>query len=240
MRMLAPVGLLLRILAGALVLIVGLLLVFVLVALFGGRGTFPAPPRADAAIARHMPDFRYREAWEIGTDATPAQVYTAFRTTDWRNAPELRALLMARDLPARIRSGLGLGEWSARPLTLDSLIAARRLTLLEDRPGEGMVLGTVGRPWSLEETYTRVTPSGFSRFAEPNYAKAALSLEAVPRTGGGTRFIVEWRAQPTDETAARNLSRYWFFAGQPFRLMARMGLPWVVARAAEGSSAPVY
>jgi hypothetical protein len=233
MRMLAPVGLLLRILAGGLVLAVGLLGVLVLVVLFGGRGTYPAPPRTDAAIARHMPDFRYREAWEIGSDAQPAQVYAAFRSADWRDAPELRALLMAKELPARIQSGLGLGEWRARPLTLDSMIASRRLILLEDRPGEGLVLGTVARPWSLEENYTWVTPSGFSRFAEPNFAKAAVSIEAVPRTGGGTRLIVEWRAQPTDETAARNLSRFWFFAEQPLRMMARMGLPRVV-RAAEG------
>ena len=50
----------------------------------------------------------------------------------------------------------------------------------------------------------------------------------------GDEIIVEWRALPTDETAARNLSRFWFFAGQPMRMLARMGLPWVARAAEEG------
>ena len=239
MRFLAPFATAVKVLSVLLILLVGAVLVFVGVAVFGGRGTFPAPSRADAAITRHMPEFRYREAWEVGIDASPADVYAAFRRADWRRSRELRPLLALAEVPGRTAAVLTRSGWPDRRVTLDGLILNRRLTVLEDSHGKHLVVGTVVPMRDDLPDPRPVSPGSFASFEEPGYAKAVWSLEAVPRNGGGTRLVVEWRVRPTDAAAARRLGRVWFVAGPAMRTAARMSLP-RVARFVDEPGEPVH
>ena len=212
------------------VLAIGLaLFVFVLATLsmaFEGRTTFPAPMRSDAAIAKYLPQYRYRQAYEVGVDAPPEQVYRALRTMDLRRIPAMRVMLELRDAPSLLSSLAGRSEYS-RPfwVTLDSLKERGGWQVLEETPGSTLVLGAITRPWEPGAPRPPFTSDSFGRFGGSDYVKMAVSFDALPRTGGGTRLTVEWRLLPTDGVAMRKLSRYWLLASPFVRLTAKTGLP---------------
>jgi hypothetical protein len=216
-------GLRLVLSAVALLLVGGVLAV--LLVTFEGRSTFPAPMRDDAAIARHMPDYRYRDAYEVGTDAEPAQLYALLRSTDLRRIPALRLYLEARDAPDRVAALFGRSFHRPLAVTVDTLATSQGFTLLEERPGQSLVLGYIGRPWDTGAPRPPFTSETFGRLAAPGYIKSAWSLEVVPRSGGGSRLIVEWRSIPTDVQAMRSFGRYWLVARPFTQLVAKTGLP---------------
>lgn len=221
-----------RLIAGVIGLALFVFLLAVLVVAFEGRSTFPAPLRADAAAAPYMPEFRYRDAYEVGVDAPPERVYEAMRTADLREIPALRVMLEARGAPALLNSLLRSTEYH-RParVTLDTLRAMRGYTVLVDTPGRSIVLGKIDRPWDGGAPRPPFTPESFGRFNGAGYVKTVVSLEAVPRAGGGTRLTVEWRMAPTDADAMRRMGRYWI-AARPFaQLAAKTGLPRIGADA---------
>jgi hypothetical protein len=75
--------------------------------------------------------------------------------------------------------------------------------LLADEPGE-LVLGAVGRFWTLDGSIERVPRGEFADFAEPGYAKAAVNFVA-----DGAVLSTETRVRATDEAAREGFSRYW-------------------------------
>lgn len=215
-----------RLVAGGLAILLFVFLLAILMVAFEGRSTFPAPLRADAPIAAHMPEFRYRGAYEVGVEASPEQVYETLRTADLRSIPALRVMLEARAAPRMLRSLVGSGEYR-RPtrVTLDTLGERRGYRILDEVPGRTVVLGTIGRPWDAAAPRPPFTPASFTRFGGPGYVKTAVSFETLPRTGGGTRLTVEWRMLPTDVDAMRRLGRYWMVARPFAQLAAKTGLP---------------
>jgi len=219
-------GLRLALSALALLLVGGVLAV--LLVTFEGRSTFPAPLRDDAAIARHMPDYRYRDAYEVGTDAEPAQVYAQLRAADLRSIPALRLYLEARDAPARTAALFGRSFHRPVAVTVDTMAATNGFSVLEENAGQSLVLGYVGRPWDANAPRPPFTSATFGRLATPGYIKSAWSFEVVPRSGGGSRLIVEWRSIPTDVQAMRRFGRYWLVARPFTQLVAKTGLPLII------------
>jgi hypothetical protein len=219
------------VLSAVVLLLVGGVLAVLLVT-FEGRSTFPAPLRDDAAIARHMPDYRHREAYEVGTDAEPAQVYAMLRTADLRRIPALRLYLEAKDAPGRVAALFGRAFHRPTAVTLDTLAALTGFTLLEERPGQSVVLGYIGQPWHPGAPRPPFTTETFTRLATPGYIRSTWSFEVVPRSGGGSRLIIEWRTDPTDVQAMREFGRYWLVARPFTQLMAKTGLPLIT----EGSA----
>ena len=74
------------------------------------------------------------------------------------------------------------------------------------------VLGQVARYWTprpVAGPASSRTPEGFARFAEPGWAKAALSLQLTPLPGGRTLLAAETRVLATDPAARRAFARYW-------------------------------
>lgn len=217
-------------------LVIGLaLFVLVLAVLsmaFEGRTTFPAPMRSEAAIARYLPDYQYRQAYEVGVDAPPERVFEVLRTTDVRRVPALRVVLELQDAPALLASLAGRSEYR-RPLwvTLDSIRERNGWQVLEETPGSTIVLGAITRPWDPGAPRPPFTSESFGRFGGSDYVKMAVSFDALPRTGGGTRLTVEWRLLPTDGLAQRKLGRYWILARPFVRLTAKTGLPRIRAQA---------
>ena len=78
---------------------------------------------------------------------------------------------------------------------------------LGERLAEELVVGAIGRFWSLTGNRPRPTDD-FSAFSEPGYAKAAMNFTVRPE-GAGSRITTETRVVGTDADAKRKFRRYW-------------------------------
>ncbi len=121
----------------------------------------------------------------------------------------LRRLDFAR--PLSVRALFALRGLSWRRLTLDDAVRVG-FVLLADEPGVELVLGAIARPWQRRGADVRVAPGEFAAFAEPGYAKLALSFRATP-VRGVTHLSTETRVRCTDAESRAAFLRYWRVVG---------------------------
>jgi hypothetical protein len=142
-------------------------------------------------------DFSTRHAVAVAVD--PVRADRALREVTFKEVPLVRALLVARGL------GLRRGE--------DTVLGAMvpRATVLEDVPGEGVVLTLSGQFWRLR-----------GRGPEAP-ATAVIDFRAVPGS-----LATETRVHVPDPVSRRKFGRYWRVV-RPFSGLIRM----VVLRAAK-------
>jgi hypothetical protein len=86
--------------------------------------------------------------------------------------------------------------------------------VLRNEPGDELVLGLIGRFWTLRGDLVDFDPEFFRSFNETGYAKATWSFRVI-RTGAGTTLTTSTRVQCLDQTSKRNFMRYWRVVG-PF------------------------
>jgi hypothetical protein len=142
-------------------------------------------------------DFSTRHAVAVAVD--PARADRALREVTFKEVPLVRALLVAR----------GLGLRSAKDTVLGAMVP--RATVLEDVPGEGVVLTLSGQFWRLR-----------GRGPEAP-ATAVIDFRALPGS-----LATETRVHVPDPVSRRKFGRYWRFV-RPFSGLIRM----VVLRAAK-------
>ena len=142
-------------------------------------------------------DFSTRHAVAVAVD--PARADRALREVTFKEVPLVRALLVAR----------GLGLRSAEDTVLGAMVP--RATVLEDVPGEGVVLTLSGQFWRLR-----------GRGPEAP-ATAVIDFRALPGS-----LATETRVHVPDQVSRRKFGRYWRIV-RPFSGLIRM----VVLRAAK-------
>ncbi|HEX5829804.1 MAG TPA: hypothetical protein VFY16_02410 [Gemmatimonadaceae bacterium] len=162
-------------------------------------------------IDRYLPGFEFTEVQEIEVDAPPAVTYAAIRETDLRD-PVIDALFAVRELPNRIVRRMR-GE--APPRAPASLtfgdVATRDMgwLLLGEEPGSEFVVGSIGQFWRRDYGWHPVAAEEFAGFAEPGYAKLAVSFRVRSTEAGGTVLRYEARTATTDDVARTRFRRYW-------------------------------
>jgi len=97
----------------------------------------------------YLPEFDVRTSYTTRITASPARVYASLWTANFDHWGVTRALYAVRTLPsflARPRETWRRfhDELFRKPFTLDAMLS-EGFVLLEERPGEELVLGTVGR-----------------------------------------------------------------------------------------------
>ena len=147
-----------------------------------------------------LPSYEFAERHTIAIDADAAGADRAVREVTFKEVPAVRALLLAR----------GLGAGSAGDTVLGAM--RRRATVLDDVPGEGIVLSLSGRFW-------RVRGSGGD---EP----AATAVVDFRAAGGG--LTTETRVHVPDPGSRRKFACYWRVI-RPFSGLTRI----LVLRAAK-------
>ena len=147
-----------------------------------------------------MPSYEFVERHAISVAADAERADRAVREVRFRDVPMLRALLLAR--------GLGVGPGDDRVLAA----MARRATVLEDVPGEGIVLSLRGQFWRAR-----------GRGGDDPPAVAVVDFRAAPG-----RLTTETRVHVADPVSRRKFSRYWRVI-RPFSGLTRM----LVLRAAK-------
>jgi hypothetical protein len=156
------------------------------------------------SLDAYLPSYEFSTRHELSVDAPPELADRAIRTVTYREVPLVRALLFPR----------GLGLRRAEERVLPNIVP--RGQVLEDVPGEGMVVALTGHFW-------RATGRGRSEAA-----RAVVDFRALPG-----RLSTETRVRVPD-SSRREFERYWRIV-RPFSGMIRKDLLRAAKRRAEAT-----
>jgi hypothetical protein len=152
------------------------------------------------------------------------RAFRAARDLDVLRHPLARALVAARALP--------LGGTGPPTLRISDLTGPTYgWSVLGERPGTELVLGTVARPWRVTAPPPAqpATPDEFAAFTAPGHVKIVLAVRAVSQGPAASVLTVETRVVATDAASARRFRRYWRFIG-PFSELIRRTAIGMLAR----------
>ncbi len=186
------------------------------------RDHLEAEGHAASLLDRYLPEFDVRERHSRVLYADVDAVQAAVGQTDLTGIPVVRALLVLRALPGRLRARLG-GRATpvSPPFTLADMPRAG-WTALAEGPEE-VVFGTLTRPWRLgNEAPLVVDRESFAAFSRPGYAKIAFSIRADPDGPHRTRVTTETRVATTDPRSRRRFAAYWVVVGPLSALIRRL------------------
>lgn len=180
-----------------------------------------------------LPTYDVTEIQRVHVEAPPDVTWGAIRETDLRS-PVLAALFALRELPNRISRRMHGEPPPPQPerITFGN-IATPDLGFfpLDELPGEEFVVGSVGRFWERDYGWHRIPPEQFTAFAEPGFAKLAISFSVHPAEGGCV-LRYEARTATTDEESRRRFRHYWYLIHPGVALVMRSAVR-RIAREAE-------
>ncbi len=176
----------------------------------------------DWLIDQLLPGCDFRSRYTRRIAAEPAQVWAALHAVSYRELPVTRVLMAVRT---------GGGARLHGPVTESSLLRV----LAQDETRE-IVAGAVGKFWRPRPVAgppsTR-TAEGFAAFAEPGWAKGAMSFQLSPVPGGQTLLAAETRVRVTSAAARRAFAPYWLLIRAGGAGFIRLEMLGAVARRAE-------
>ena len=184
----------------------------------------------------YLPEFDVRTSYATRIAASPARVYASLWTANFDYWGVTRALYAVRTLPSfparprdtwrRLRD-----ELFRKRFTLDAMLS-EGFALLEERPGEELVVGTVGRFWRARGELRATSPDRFRAPAPSGTAKAAWNFEVGIRADGATELRTETRVLCADVATRRQFRSYWTLI-RPFSGLIRQEMLAAVRSAAE-------
>jgi hypothetical protein len=186
----------------------------------------------------YLPQFDVRTSYAARIAASPARVYASLWTANFDHWGVTRALYAVRTLPsfpARPRETWRRfrGELFRKRFTLDAMLL-EGFALLEERPSEELVLGTVGRFWRARGELCATSPVQFRAPTPSGTAKAAWNFEVRIRADGATELRTETRVLCADAATRRRFRAYWMLI-RPFSGLIRQEILAAVRSAAESS-----
>jgi hypothetical protein len=180
-----------------------------------------------------LPSFDESEFHTRSVPAAPPAVEIALREL---TASDLRLtgfLMGVRTLPALLTGGRRRRSRDGGPL-LDGVLSMG-FVLLDERPGEQIVLGVAGRPWRPrgDGLDTLDGPAAFRSYDRPGSVRCAWDFVLEPSASGGdgTLLATETRIAGTDAAGTRTFRRYWRLV-QPGSALIRRDMLRAVARRA--------
>ena len=168
-------------------------------------------------IDKFLPEYDFCETHGILIQAKPADIYRVANEIDFSDSLIIRWLFRLRGM-------------SAENLTLRGLRKFRFETLGETLNKE-MVLGLVGRFWTIGGGLKKIDAESFKRFDTTGYAKAVWNF-SLDADGSNTRLTTETRIKCLDAESRRRFGRYWMFI-RPFSGLIRMEILKAIKRSAE-------
>jgi hypothetical protein len=180
-------------------------------------------------IDDYLPEYHAREYHETTVHAAGTRVYAALRTADFGESLIVHTLLGLRGLPALFAGPHGLSGRAGsgarlRSLTLDA-VCRGRFHLLAEEPGRELLIGLVGRFWTLSGGLTATDAERFRQSLPTGTAKAAWNFTVEEISPGRARLATETRVFCSDGASRRAFRCYWMvirpFSGLIRRLMLR-------------------
>ncbi len=154
-----------------------------------------------------LPAYEFSERHGIGIDAPAERIDRALRAVSLADIPVARALWWVRRL----------GRRTGDPTT--PFVTAFPGVVLEDAPGEGIVLGLTGQFWRLRGNLDPPGPStadDFLAYSRPDVCKAVIDLRVGPSS-----LSTETRVRVADPAARQKFRRYWLVI-RPFSGLIRI------------------
>jgi hypothetical protein len=168
-------------------------------------------------IDKFLPIYDFvAKQYSIEIDAPIDAVYPVVRKLDMREAYLTRSLLFFRSIPALLRGRPAIG------LTMDDLDKMGFFLLAEDPPRE-LLVGFVGRIWTLTGDLQAVEPARFCDYDTPGYVKGVINFALTPLGDGRTRLTTVSRVQGLCEESLRKARQYWLFI-RPVSGAVRIGM----------------
>ena len=178
-----------------------------------------------------LPTYDACEYHDTMVGAPVARVYPALRMADFGASSIIRGLFLLRGLSMLLQQNASPQQH--RQLTLDGFLRSG-FVLLGERQEQELLLGLVGRFWTLRGGILHVPPGQFPDFAASGYAKAVWNFSLVPDTTGRVRLATETRVLCTDEVSRKRFRRYWTMI-RPWSGLIRREMLRTIKRAAEQS-----
>lgn len=143
--------------------------------------------------------------------APPERVYAALMATDFSRPLVVRALMGFRLAPAFLQSPRS--TWRRFHRGSGSRASLRDLEpsdfqLLEELSPQEIVLGIIGRFWTLQPTTIRLPRELFRDPLAPGLAQAAWNFQVRP-VQDGTVLSTETRVRCADPETRKQFLRYW-------------------------------
>jgi len=184
----------------------------------------------------YLPEFDVRASYATRVAASRERVYASLWIANFDYWGVTRALYAIRTLPSflarpRETSRRFRDELFWEPFTLDAMLS-EGFTLLEERPGEELLLGTVGRFWRARGELCATSADRFRAPAPAGTAKAAWNFEVSTRADGATELRTETRVLCADAATRRRFRAYWMLI-KPFSGLIRQEMLAAVRSAAE-------
>jgi hypothetical protein len=187
-----------------------------------------------------LPEFDVSKRHAISIAAPAPRVYSELLRYDFGDS-FVTALLMGL-------RGYGFRWKRTRQAEVSSLseqLERFAFTRLEEKPGEELVFGLVGKFWRPDGGLRQLSREDFAAFREPGYAKAAWNLRVgsglhLPHGGSGlhlphSELSTETRVLCLGENARRKFLLYWRVV-EPFSGLIRRSLLRGILRAATSSA----
>ena len=175
-----------------------------------------------------LPTYETHERHSLSIAASPERVDRAVREVTLAEIPVARALFALRSA--------GRGSTNARGPLIESML--RQGVLLEDVPGEGLVLGLTGQFWRLRGAPIDNRPGTaeeFAAFDRLDVAKVVMDLRVHAEGEERSLLTTETRVHVPDAAARRTFARYWRVI-RPFSGLTRILLLRAARRRAEAAA----
>ena len=170
-------------------------------------------------IDEFLSEYDFVETHGISIHAGAAEIYRAANETDFTDSFIIRWLFRLRGL-------------STENVTLQSLKRSR-FEILGESLNREMVVGIVGRFWTIHGDLKKIDAESFKRFDTAGYAKAVWNFSLSP-DGAATRLTTETRIKCLDAESRRSFGWYWTFI-QPFSGLIRTEILKLIKRKAEAA-----
>lgn len=169
-------------------------------------------------IDEYLPCFDFNETHEISIHVPPETVYRAALDVNFGRSFLIKWLLRLRGLPPE--------NFSLRA------IERSEFKKLAEVPNRELVLGLIGRPWTITGDLQGIeSPEAFLSFETPGFMKAVWNF-ALTGDSTGTRLTTETRVKCLDDSSRARFGYYWMVI-RPFSGLLRMEMLRLIRNSAE-------
>jgi hypothetical protein len=176
--------------------------------------------RATTLIDYFLPKYQFVERHATTVKGNPQTVRAAIEDCDLGRSALVRTLFRVRGLPTEDTSLAGMASIGFIPLGSQ----AREL-----------VIGLVGRFWTLSGDIRSMAPEHFKAFDREGFAKAVTNLRVQALSLSHTRLTTETRVWCPDRDSRRRFGIYWALI-RPFSGLVRIEWLRAIKRHAESDA----
>ena len=166
------------------------------------------------SLDSYLPNYFLREIHYLAVRTTPAETYDAVCSFDMATVPWIAGLF-------RLRTVLDKQKPERFTLTLHDAYRDGGFVRLDEKAGEELTVGAIGKIWRPSIPFEKVAPEEYAEFHRPGFAKVAWSLRCEPRISQGTLCSLEVRVGATDSISSAKMRSYYSLIGPFSRAIRR-------------------